>query len=125
MLGEPFELIGHLLRAEQGPRDIKVPRLDVVSEDTPAGDLIFSADVLEHFAPRRFERVIKKLVKAYPHQHHVIACYGEGRTRLIILLPFGQLSLFRKFCDSIQRVALIFRRNDPNQVVGMVSNTQS
>jgi len=39
-------------------------RQNVVTDTIPAGDLICSADVLEHFAPRDIDAVVSKLVGA-------------------------------------------------------------
>ena len=76
------------------PDNVSVLRVNVVTDAVPAGDVICSADVLEHFAPRDVEAVVSKLVGAGPFQHHVIACYDDGHTHLSILPPAAWLTIF-------------------------------
>jgi cyclopropane fatty-acyl-phospholipid synthase-like methyltransferase len=104
------------------PDNAEVLRLDVVTGAIPSGDLICSADVLEHFAPRDVDLVVSKLVSAGPYQHHVIACYDDGHTHLSILPPAAWLAVFRKHCKSAYLANVYYRRNDPTQIVCVVSN---
>ena len=104
------------------PTNVEVHTLDVVTDGIPAGDLICSADVLEHFAPADVDLVVSKLVRAGAHQHHVIACYDDGHTHLSILPPAGWLALFRKYCQTAYLADIRYRRNDPAQIVCVVSN---
>jgi hypothetical protein len=46
------------------PDNVSVLRVNVVTGAVPAGDVICSADVLEHFAPRDIDAVVSKLVGA-------------------------------------------------------------
>jgi len=104
------------------PDNVSVLRADVVTGAVPAGDVICSADVLEHFAPRDIDAVVSKLVGAGPFQHHVIACYDDGHTHLSILPPAAWLAIFRKYCPTAYLAAVDYRRRDPTQIVCVVSN---
>jgi len=104
------------------PDNVSVLRADVVTGAVPAGDVICSADVLEHFAPRDIDAVVSKLVGAGPFQHHVIACYDDGHTHLSILPPAAWLAIFRKYCATAYLAAVDYRRRDPTQIVCVVSN---
>ena len=104
------------------PGNVQIVRVDVAAGMIPRGDVICSADVLEHFAPRDIEPVIAKLAGAGPYQHHVIACYDDGHTHLSILPPAGWLALFRRHCATAMLADVHYRRNDPTQIVCVVSN---
>ena len=104
------------------PDNVSVLRRDVVTEPIPRGDLVCSADVLEHFAPRDVDLVVSKLVAAGPYQHHVIACYDDGHTHLSIVPPVGWLAVFRKHCSTAYLADVHYRRNDPHQIVCTISN---
>jgi SAM-dependent methyltransferase len=104
------------------PDNVSVLRVNVVVGAVPAGDVICSADVLEHFAPRDVDAVVSKLVAAGPFQHHVIACYDDGHTHLSILPPAAWLAIFRKYCPTAYLAAVDYRRRDPTQIVCVVSN---
>jgi hypothetical protein len=104
------------------PDNVSVLRVNVVTGAVPAGDVICSADVLEHFAPRDVDAVVSKLVGAGPFQHHVIACYDDGHTHLSILPPAAWLAIFRKYCPTAYLAAVDYRRRDPTQIVCSVSN---
>lgn len=104
------------------PDNVRVLRLNVAAGAVPAGDVICSADVLEHFAPRDVDAVVSKLVGAGPFQHHVIACYDDGHTHLSILPPAAWLAIFRKYCPTAYLAAVDYRRRDPTQIVCIVSN---
>jgi SAM-dependent methyltransferase len=104
------------------PDNVSVLRVNVVTDAVPAGDVICSADVLEHFAPRDIDAVVSKLVGAGRFQHHVIACYDDGHTHLSILPPSAWLATFRKYCPTAYLAAVDYRRRDPTQIVCIVSN---
>jgi SAM-dependent methyltransferase len=104
------------------PDNVRVLRVNVAAGAVPAGDVICSADVLEHFAPRDVDAVVSKLVGAGPFQHHVIACYDDGHTHLSILPPAAWLAIFRKYCPTAYLAAVDYRRCDPTQIVCVVSN---
>ena len=104
------------------PANVQVLQLDVVTGRIPSGDLVCSADVLEHFAPADVDGVVSKLASAGRYQHHVIACYDDGHTHLSILPPAGWLAVFRKHCESVYLADVHYRRNDPAQIVCVVSN---
>jgi SAM-dependent methyltransferase len=104
------------------PDNVSVLRENVVTGAVPAGDLICSADVLEHFAPRDIDAVVSKLVGAGRFQHHVIACYDDGHTHLSILPPAAWLAVFRKYCPTVYLAEVDYRRRDPTQIVCVVSN---
>jgi SAM-dependent methyltransferase len=104
------------------PDNVRVLRVNVAAGAVPAGDVICSADVLEHFAPRDVDAVVSKLVGAGPFQHHVIACYDDGHTHLSILPPAAWLAIFRKYCPTAYLAAVDYRRRDPTQIVCVVSN---
>jgi len=104
------------------PDNVTVLPLNVVTGAIPSGDLICSADVLEHFAPRDVDNVVSKLAGAGPFQHHVIACYDDGHTHLSILPPAAWLAIFRKYCPTAYLAAVDYRRHDPTQIICVVSN---
>jgi len=104
------------------PGNVQLLRLDIVSGQIPAGDLICSADVLEHLAPRDVEPVVAKLTRTAAYQHHVIACYDDGHSHLSILPPVAWFALFRKHSPDIYLSDVYCRRNDPSQIVCIVSN---
>lgn len=104
------------------PDNVRVLRANVITGAVPAGDVICSADVLEHFAPRDIDAVVSKLVGAGPFQHHVIACYDDGHTHLSILPPAAWLAIFHKYCPTAYLAAVDYRRHDPTQIVCVVSN---
>lgn len=104
------------------PDNVSVLRQNVATDAIPAGDLICSADVLEHFAPRDIDPVVSKLVGAGRFQHHVIACYDDGHTHLSILPPAAWLAIFRKYCPTARLAAVDYRRCDPTQIMCIVSN---
>jgi cyclopropane fatty-acyl-phospholipid synthase-like methyltransferase len=104
------------------PDNVSVLRVDVITGAVPAGDVICSADVLEHFAPRHVDGVVSKLVNAGRFQHHVIACYDDGHTHLSILPPAAWLAIFRKYCPTACLASVDYRRRDPAQIVCIVSN---
>ena len=104
------------------PDNVRVTRVNVVTGAVPDGDVICSADVLEHFAPRDIDAVVSKLVGAGRFQHHVIACYDDGHTHLSILPPAAWLAIFRKYCPTAYLAAVDYRRRDPAQIVCIVSN---
>jgi SAM-dependent methyltransferase len=107
---------------ENLPDNVEVRRVDVVSGEVPAADLVCSADVLEHFAPVDVLPLVAKLARAGRLQHHVIACYDDGHTHLSILPPAGWLAAFRKYCPTAYLSDVSYRRHDPAQVVCIVSN---
>ena len=104
------------------PDNVEVLRFDVVTGTIPPGDLVCSADVLEHFAPGDLDLVVSKLVRAGRYQHHVIACYDDGHTHLSILPPAAWLAVFRKHTKTAYLADVHYRRNDPAQIVCVVSN---
>lgn len=104
------------------PANVQIQRLDAVTAAIPSGDLVCSADVLEHFAPRDVDVVVAKLVAAASYQHHVIACYDDGHTHLSILPPAAWLAIFRKHCPTVYLADVNYRRNDPAQIVCIISN---
>ena len=104
------------------PANVSVLQANVVAGAIPAGDLVCSADVLEHFAPRDVDGVVTKLAGAAPYQHHVIACYDDGHTHLSILPPAAWLAIFRRHCPTAYLAEVDYRRNDPTQIVCVVSN---
>ena len=104
------------------PANVSVFCSDVVSGTIPAGDLLCSADVLEHFAPTDVDGVVAKLAGAAPYQHHVIACYDDGHTHLSILPPAAWLAIFRRHCSTVYLAEVSYRRNDPAQIICVVSN---
>lgn len=104
------------------PANVSILHADVVSDAIPTGDLLCSADVLEHFAPRDVDGVVAKLARAAPRQHHVIACYDDGHTHLSILPPAAWLAIFRQHCPTVYLAEVGYRRNDPTQIVCVVSN---
>ena len=104
------------------PDNVQVLRADVATDPIPSGDLVCSADVLEHFSPSDLDRVIAKLARAGRYQHHVIACYDDGHSHLSILPPAAWLALFRKHCETAYLADVRYRRNDPSQIVSVISN---
>jgi cyclopropane fatty-acyl-phospholipid synthase-like methyltransferase len=103
------------------PPNVTVLRSDVVNADIPLADIVCSADVLEHFAPRQIDALVGKLVRAGTYQHHVIACYDDGHTHLSILPPAAWLAVFRKHQPAAYLADVHYRRRDPSQTVCIIS----
>jgi SAM-dependent methyltransferase len=104
------------------PNNVKFHQANVVEDELPSGDLICSADVLEHFDPSCIKDVIKKVHFAGRWQYHVIACYHDGHSHLTIIDPGAWLALFRH-CSAEYRIRQIRpRRGQPDQLVCVIAN---
>ena len=104
------------------PGNVEVVKGNVAADPIPSGDLVCSADVLEHFSPLDLDAVVAKLVNAGQYQHHVIACYDDGHSHLSVLPPAAWLALFRKHCQNAYLADVRYRRDDPAQIVCVISN---
>lgn len=98
---------------------------NIITDNIPTGDLICSADVLEHIPSDAIESVVNKIVKVGPRQFHVISCYDDGHSHLTILPPYMWLSLFRKIDSSFRIDDVWLRRDDPNQIVVSITNIRN
>lgn len=103
--------------------DFKV--CNIITDDIPTGDLICSADVLEHIPSDDIETVLSKILKAGPRQFHVISCYDDGHSHLTILPPYMWLNLFRRIDPSFIIDDVWLRRDDPTQIVVSVTNIRN
>jgi len=104
------------------PSNVNFLECDVIDGSLPTANLVCSADVLEHFPFEIIRDVLRKILNAGPLQYHIIACYDDGHSHATILQPGEWLSLFQEFDKNTKIIDLRPRRNDPNQIVCVLSN---
>ena len=104
------------------PRNVTFVQCNVVTDELPTGDLACSADVLEHFKREDIVDVVGKIHSIAPKQYHLIACYDDGHSHETIMSPGVWLALFRRFSSNYRIIDIRPRRNDPKQLICVVSN---
>lgn len=104
------------------PHNVRFAQRNVVTDDLPTGELACSADVLEHFKREDIVDVVAKIHTVAPKQYHLIACYDDGHSHETIVNPGVWLSIFRMFSPDYKIADIRPRRNDPNQLVCVISN---
>jgi len=104
------------------PENAAFMQKDVVTEELPTGDLACSADVLEHFATDEIVNLAQKIHRIAPKQYHLIACYDDGHSHNTIMHPGAWLALFRSFSPKYKIADVRPRRNNPKQLVCVISN---
>lgn len=106
---------------ESPPSKVSFHHGDVRNQVIPQADVVCSADVLEHFAPKDLAPLVAKFCSAASGQHHVIACYDDGHSHLTVMPPSAWLALFKRFCPTayIQRIEC--RRNKADELVCVIS----
>ncbi|AEG53125.1 class I SAM-dependent methyltransferase [Sinorhizobium meliloti] len=103
------------------PENVHFFKADVTRDEIPSGDVTCSADVLEHFNPLDLTKVVAKCVASSPLQHHVIACYDDGHSHLTVMPPAAWLALFWRYCPTVRLSRVECRRNNPRQLVCVIS----
>lgn len=109
--------------------NVNFKQVDLTKGGVPNGDIVCSADVLEHMPVESVLKVLDILVSAAPLQFHVIACYDDGHSHLSVFNPATWLALFRRvmpdawlfdisprFADSSRPICVI--TNVPFSVIG-------
>jgi SAM-dependent methyltransferase len=71
------------------------------------------------------EPLIKKLCRASRWQYHVIACYDDGHSHLLVFDPETWRAAFRSVSPDFDLVDTFHRRDDPNQVVCVITNIEN
>ncbi|WP_072389306.1 methyltransferase domain-containing protein [Hyphomicrobium sp. CS1BSMeth3] len=104
------------------PPNVQFVQHNVVTEELPTADLACSADVLEHFTLEEIVNVVRKLHAAAPKQYHLIACYDDGHSHHTIMHPGAWLALFRSFSQKYKIADVRPRRNNPKQLVCVISS---
>lgn len=104
------------------PENVHFYKADVTRDEIPSGDITCSADVLEHFSPLDLPHVVAKCATSSPLQRHVIACYDDHHSHLTVMPPAAWLALFWRYCPSARIDRIECRRNNPKQIVCVISN---
>lgn len=107
---------------DKTPPNLSFIQTDLTTGVFPTGDLVCSADVLEHFSPNDLTTVIDAAAKAANRQFHVVACYDDGHSHLTVMPPAAWLCLFRQYDPNFRIHTLEARRNDPKQIVCSITN---
>jgi SAM-dependent methyltransferase len=94
---------------------------DITWEDLPKVDLVCSADVLEHIAPKLLPSTLRRLHMAGAEQYHVIACYDDGHSHLTVMEPHMWLLAFRAISKRYRIVDIRLRRDDVFQPVCVIA----
>jgi hypothetical protein len=104
------------------PSNVEFRQNDIVNNALPASDLCCSADFLEHLPLSSLGTTIRKIADSASLGYHKIACYDDGHSHLSILPPWEWLNLFVEQGYVNYRITkLEFRRNDPKQIVAVIS----
>lgn len=97
-------------------------RADLRFAEIPNGDLICSADVLEHFDFEDAKKLIARCSAKAKYQYHKIACYDDLHSHVAVMPPWTWLEAFRE-CDTQFYISDIeFRRNKLSQPVITITN---
>lgn len=104
------------------PINVTFLRRDIVQDELPRGDLVCSADFLEHLPPQLLQITVKKIVNLSPFGYHKIACYDDGHSHLSILPPWKWLFLFQNENPAYIVKKIEFRRDDLKKIVIVICN---
>lgn len=104
-------------------------RWDAYKDDVPSGDLVCSADFLEHLEEPLLDGVLRRMFSAAPKQFHVIACYDDFHSHLIIESPHWWLERFNRIGASMESGAsawslLNWGHRDPQRPIAVLSNME-
>ena len=102
--------------------NVDFKQVDLTNGAVPKGDMVCSADVLEHMPVESIPGVLDKLVSAAPLQFHVIACYDDGHSHLSVFDPATWLALFRRVLPDAWLFDIAPRFNDSNRLICVITN---
>ncbi|MCZ7887196.1 hypothetical protein [Agrobacterium salinitolerans] len=102
--------------------NVTFKRADLSRDGLPSGDLMCSADVLEHISGDGISSLIAKMVSAAPQQFHVIACYDDNHSHLAVYDPGTWLALFRKHMPDVRLHKIEGRYFDSSRPVCVITN---
>jgi SAM-dependent methyltransferase len=101
--------------------NIRLIEGDITQVELPAVDLVCSADVLEHLPTAAIPPLLRRLAHCSPRQLHVLACYDDGHSHVAVHDPGTWLAFFREAMPDARLASLEVRRDDPGQLVCVVS----
>jgi predicted SAM-dependent methyltransferase/2-polyprenyl-3-methyl-5-hydroxy-6-metoxy-1,4-benzoquinol methylase len=102
--------------------NVDFKQIDLTKDDVPRGDIVCSADVLEHMPVESVPKVLNTLVSAAPLQFHVIACYDDGHSHLSVFDPATWLALFRSVIPDAWLFDISPRFNDSSRPICVITN---
>lgn len=102
--------------------NVNFKQIDLMRGGFPKGDLVCSADVLEHIPVENLPHVLSSLVSAAPLQFHAIACYDDGHSHQSVFDPSTWLALFRLFMGNAWIFDVSARFNDSTRIVCVITN---
>lgn len=103
-------------------RNVSFQQIDLMKEAVPSGDIVCSADVLEHMPVESVPEVLDKLVAAAPLQFHVIACYDDDHSHLSVFDPATWLALFRRVLPDAWIFDVSARYDDSARLICVITN---
>jgi SAM-dependent methyltransferase len=103
-------------------QNVRFHQCDITQDDLPlsGGDIVVSADVLEHLPPHRLPTALARIDALAPRAYHKIACYDDGHSHLSILPPDAWLRLFRACDPRYDLLRTEHRRGDGDQLVAVI-----
>ena len=102
--------------------NVAFKQVDLTKGTVPKGDILCSADVLEHMPVESIPGVLDTLVDAAPLQFHVIACYDDGHSHLSVFDPATWLALFRRVLPDAWLFDISARFNDSARPICVITN---
>lgn len=73
-------------------------RWNAYEDELPQGDLVCSADFLEHICQSGLDALLRKILLAGPFHFHVIACFDDNYSHLTIETPEWWMAKFLETC---------------------------
>nr|WP_319391660.1 class I SAM-dependent methyltransferase [uncultured Cohaesibacter sp.] len=104
------------------PMNVSFIMANLVSDDIPSGDIVCSADVLEHFCPSELVCVVAKCCVSARRQKHVIACYDDDHSHLTVMRPAAWLALFWRFCPNAKLQRIDCRNSNARKLACVISS---
>jgi len=102
--------------------NVDFKQIDLMQDAVPMGDIVCSADVLEHMPVESVPKVLTTLASAAPLQFHVIACYDDGHSHLSVFDPATWLALFRRVMPDAWLFDISPRFNDSSRPICVITN---
>lgn len=100
--------------------------LDILTEDIPIfGDVLASADFLEHLPPYELENVIRKLDRLSTNAFHKVACYDDGHSHDSVFSSQRWLAIFKKINKRYTLAKESFRYGDESKVVAVFTKYET
>ncbi len=84
------------------------------------GDLVASADVLEHFPLESLQQTLAKIDAVAPLAYHKIACYHDGHSHLSVMPAEEWLQRFRQLDPAYRLLRVEHRRGNPQHAVAVI-----